>query len=115
MKATMSPSSLRLSLWYAMKKIKPQETVEIFSLRLEARIRYKKVRFRIKHPSCVLLKDDGMICANVKSNIILTKVLEFQKTLANSPAAPLLKAFQSSLCLTLNASGTTEQLTLFPL
>lgn len=55
------------------KKIKPQETVQSFSLRSGARIRYKKVRFRTKHPSCVLLKDDGMICGNVKPNIFLTK------------------------------------------
>lgn len=55
------------------EKIKPQETVQSFSLRSGDRIRYKKVRFRIKHPSCVLLKDDGMICTNVKSNTVLTK------------------------------------------
>lgn len=35
-----------------------------------------------------------MICTNVKSNITLPKKkLDLQKTLANGPAAPLLKAF----------------------
>lgn len=58
------------------KKIKPPEALQSPNLRAAARTSYKKVGFRIKHPSCVLLKDDGMILANFTSSIVLPKLLE---------------------------------------